>query len=153
MTLEEAELVQALEEYFSKMIKNRKKIIDYVIQEFSKVYQAKDQNINYHRELMGKLEKLKKTRQKYMDMYTDDLISRQELNQKMSDLKSQLETLENELKLVEYNLNKGDQLKDILSSTFKSIEDITAVRDMSNEQLKQIIQKIEVDHEGRLCID
>ena len=152
VTLEEAELVQALEEYFSKMIKNRKKIIDYVIQEFSKVYQAKDQNINYHRELMGKLEKLKKTRQKYMDMYTDDLISRQELNQKMSDLKSQLETLENELKLVEYNLNKGDQLKDILSSTFKSIEDITAVRDMSNEQLKQIIQKIEVDHEGNVDI-
>ena len=152
VTLGEEELVQALENYFSDILTYRKKIIDYVIKEFLKLYRAKDENVNIQRNLLDKMVKLKKTRQKYMDMYTDDLISRQELNQKMGDLKSQLEVLENELKLVEYNLNQGDQLKDILSRTFKSIEDITAVHDMSNEQLKQIIQKIEVDHEGNVDI-
>ena len=36
--------------------------------------------------------------------------------------------------------------------TFKRIEDIVSVRDMTNEQLKQIVQKIEVDKEGNVDI-
>ena len=87
-----------------------------------------------------------------MDMYTDDLISRQELNEKIGGMKSEMERLENELKLVQYNLDKGDQLEDIIKKTFQSIEDITSVRDMTNEQLKKIIQKIEVDKEGNVDI-
>ena len=87
-----------------------------------------------------------------MDMYTDDLISRQELNEKIGSMKSEMERLENELKLVQYNLDKGDQLEDIIKKTFQSIEDITAVRDMTNEQLKKIIQKIEVDKDGNVDI-
>ena len=101
---------------------------------------------------MTELAKLKKTREKYMDMYTDDLISREELNEKIGGMKKKIEKLENELKLVEYNLNKGDQLEEIVQHTFKNIEGITSVADMTNEQLKQIIQKIEVDKEGNVDI-
>ena len=88
----------------------------------------------------------------YADMYTDDLISRQELNEKIGGMKSEMERLENELKLVQYNLDKGDQLEYIIKKTFQSIEDITSVRDITNEQLKKIIQKIEVDKEGNVDI-
>ena len=67
-------------------------------------------------------------------------------------MKSEMERLENELKLVQYNLDKGDQLEDIIKKTFQSIEDITSVRDMTNEQLKKIIQKIEVDKDANVDI-
>lgn len=87
-----------------------------------------------------------------MDMYTDDLITREELNEKIGGMKQQIEKLENDLKLVEYNLNKGDQLEEIIQRTFKNINSITSVRDMNNEQLKQIIQKIEVDKDGNVDI-
>ena len=40
----------------------------------------------------------------------------------------------------------------ILGNTFKAVEDITDVHQMTNEQLKQIIQKIEVDKEGNVDI-
>ena len=56
------------------------------------------------------------------------------------------------MKLVEHNLDKGSQLENIIQKTFKNMEDITSVRDMTNEQLKQIIQKIEVDKEGNIDI-
>ena len=87
-----------------------------------------------------------------MDMYTDDLITREELNEKIGGMKQQIEKLENDLKLIEYNLNKGDQLEEIIQRTFKNINSITSVRDMNNEQLKQIIQKIEVDKDGNVDI-
>ena len=152
VTVDEDELIRALEEYFAGLLKAKKNIISYVVKEFTKIYKAKDDNENYEKGLNDQLAKLKKTRQKYMDMYTDDLISRQELNEKIGGMKSEMERLENELKLVQYNLDKGGQLEDIIKKTFQSIEDITSVRDMTNEQLKKIIQKIEVDKEGNVDI-
>ena len=58
----------------------------------------------------------------------------------------------NELKMVSYHLTKGEQLEAILNNTFKTIEDITDVRQMTNVQLKKLIQKIEVDKEGNVDI-
>ena len=53
-----------------------------MIKEFQRVYKAKDENIEYEKQLNAELNKLRKSREKYMDMYTDDLISREELNEK-----------------------------------------------------------------------
>lgn len=152
VTADEDELVQALEEYFAGLLKAKKNIIGYVVKEFAKIYKAKNDNENDEKELNSQVAKLRKTRQKYMDMYTDDLISRQELNEKVGGIKSELERLENELKLVRYNLDKGGQLEDVIKKTFQSIEDITSVREMTNEKLKKIIRKIEIDKEGNVDI-
>ena len=54
--------------------------------------------------------------------------------------------------MVSYHLTKGEQLEGVLNNTFKQIEDITDVRQMTNAQLKKIIQKIEVDKEGNVEI-
>ena len=87
-----------------------------------------------------------------MDMYADDLISREELNDKIGGMRKEIERLENELKMVAYHLTKGEQLESVLGRTFKEIEDITDVHQMTNAQLKRIIQKIEVDKDGNVDI-
>ena len=152
ITVDEEDLIQALQEYFAEMLKQKKNVIQNVVREFQRIYKAKDENIEYEKELNQQLAKLQKTRQKFMDMYTDDLISREELNTKIGGMRKEIERLENELKMVSYHLTKGEQLEHILGNTFKSVEDITDVHQMTNEQLKQIIQKIEVDKEGNVDI-
>lgn len=151
-TVDEEELTAVLQEYFVCLLKHKKKVINYVIGEFQRVYKAKDENAAYEKELNTQLSKMQKSRQKYMDMYTDDLISREELNEKIGGMRKEMERLEDELKMVSYHLTKGEQLEGILNSTFKQIEDITDVRDMTNMQLKKLIQKIEVDREGNVDI-
>ena len=123
-----------------------------MVNEFQRVYKAKDENVEYEKELNAELAKLQKTRQKYMDMYTDDLISREELNEKIGGSRQEMERIENELKMVSYHLTKGEQLENILNNTFKEIEDITDVHQMTNQQLKRLIQKIEVDKDGNVDI-
>ena len=54
--------------------------------------------------------------------------------------------------MVSYQINKHDQLESILNKTFKEIEDITDVAQMTNAQLKKIIQRIEVDKDGNVDI-
>ena len=150
--VDEDVLIQVLNDYFAEILKNKKNVICYVTNEFQRVYKAKDENVNYEKELNVQLARLQKTRQKYMDMYTDDLISREELKDKIGGMRKEIERLENELKMVSYNLTKGQQLENILNSTFRRIEDITDVREMNNLQLKRIIQKIEVDKDGNVDI-
>lgn len=152
VTVDEEELIQALQEYFQDVLSKKKKVIDRVIKEFQRVYKAKDENVEYEKELNAELNKLRKSREKYMDMYTDDLISREELNEKIGGMRKEIERLENELKMVSYHLTKGEQLEAILNSTFKQMEDITDVHEMTNAQLKRLIQKIEVDKDGNVDI-
>ncbi len=75
------------------------------------MYKAKDENAEYEKELNLQIARLQRMRQKYMDMYTDDLISREELNDKLGGTRQELDRLENELKMVSSNLTKGDQFK------------------------------------------
>lgn len=152
VTVDEEELIQALQEYFQEILSKKKKVINYVIKEFQRVYKAKDENIEYEKQLNAELNKLRKSREKYMDMYTDDLISREELNEKIGGMRKEIERLENELKMVSYHLTKGEQLEAILNSTFKQLEDITDVHEMTNAQLKRLINKIEVDKDGNVDI-
>ena len=152
ITVDEEELIQVLQEYFQDVLSKKKKVIDHVIKEFQRVYKAKDENVEYEKELTAELNRLRKAREKYMDMYTDDLISREELNEKIGGMRKEIDRLENELKMVSYNLTKGEQLEAILSSTFKEMEDITDVHEMTNTQLKRLINKIEVDKDGNVDI-
>lgn len=152
VTVDEEELIRALQEYFQEILSKKKKVINYVIKEFQRVYKAKDENIEYEKQLNTELNKLRKSHEKYMDMYTDDLISREELNEKIGGMRKKIERLENELKMVSYHLTKGEQLEAILNSTFKQLEDITDVQEMTNAQLKRLINKIEVDKDGNVDI-
>ena len=152
ITVDEEELIQVLQEYFQEVLSKKKRVIEHVTKEFQRVYKAKDENVEYEKELNAELNKLRKSREKYMDMYTDDLISREELNERIGGMRKEIERLENELKMVSYHLTKGEQLEAVLNSTFKQMEDITDVHEMTNTQLKRLIQKIEVDKDGNVDI-
>lgn len=152
ITVDEDELIAVLEAYFADVVKAKKNIIRYVVNEFNRTYKAKSENVEYEKELRDKLSKLERTRQKYMDMYTDDLISRDELNAKIGGMRKEMERLENELHMVELNIDKGDQLEELIQSTFSTIESINDVRSMTNAQLKKIIKKILVDKDGNVDI-
>ena len=152
VTVDEDELINVLQEYFSSLLKEKKNVIRYVVSEFQRIYKAKDENLEYEKELTVQLSKAQKIRQKYMDMYADDLISREELNEKIGGMRKDIERIENELKMVSYHLTKSDQLESILKNTFKAIEDISDVRQMTNTQLKKLVQKIEVDKDGNVDI-
>ncbi len=152
VAVDEEELYDVLQEYFTQVLSQKKNVIDRVVRQFNKIYQPQDDNKAKEKELKARLTKIRERREKWMDMYADDLISRQELNKKVSGMRQEIEKLENELQLLEYNLSKGDQLESILRRTFQTMEDVTDVREMTNAQLKQVIQKIEVDAQGNVDI-
>lgn len=152
VTVDENELIEVLQDYFEEIISHKKQVIRFIVGEFERLYKSQDDNAGYEKELMQRISKLKRSREKYMNMYTDDLISREELNEHIGKSRQELERLEKELRAVKHNLTKGEQLERILNNTFKDIESITDVRSMTNAQLKRIIKEITVDHDGNVEI-
>ncbi len=150
VSIDENELIEVIEQYFANILKSKKNVTEYVVNEFRKVYRAKDENVAYEKELRTAIEKLKRNRQKYMDMYTDDLITREELNAKIGGDKQEMDRLQEELEMVEQHLIKGDRLQMILADTFKDIEDISNLRAITNAQLRRVIDRIEVDRNGNV---
>lgn len=150
--IDEQELLDAIKEYFEGILQSKEGVMKNILQEFNRIYHTKDDNAEYEQELNGQLAKATKSRRKYMDMYEDELITREELREKVSALNIEIEKCENELKLVKYNLNKGDQLESVLQSTFKDLESILSMEHLTNTQLKRIIDKIVVDEHGKIDV-
>lgn len=60
VTIDEEELIEVLQEYFAEVLKQKKKVINYVVNEFQRVYKAQDENVEYEKELNTQLTKLQK---------------------------------------------------------------------------------------------
>ena len=150
--VDEEELIEVLREYFAGLLRADNPDAGYVVRQFQKVCRARDESADYEKDLAAQLAKLQKTRRKYMDMYADDLISREELNAKTGGLRREVQRLENELKMISCRLSGGERLESVLRGAFKEIEDFTDVRQLTNAQLKRVIQKIEVDKDGNVDV-
>ena len=70
----------------------------------------------------------------------------------MNSLNAELEQLKKEQALYEESSVKRKELEAILMQTFDNIEAISDIRRMSNVQIKQIIDRIEVDKDGNVDI-
>jgi hypothetical protein len=70
----------------------------------------------------------------------------------MTDFNNQIERVKSDLMLVQYNMNKGDMLENILDDAFGNIESVTSIESMTNAQLKRIIDRIVVGVDGKVDI-
>lgn len=151
-SIDEKVLVDRLNNYFRSYIKNKDKIIGHVVDEFHKQYKEEDENLRQEKELTAEYEKLKVFREKYMQMFASEMITKEEYQNFVGDSKQQMERIAGELKLVRNRISKTGELKSILERTFKTIEDIIDTGEMSNGQLRKIIERIEIDHDGNVDI-
>lgn len=151
VAIDEGELIAALEEYFACVLSQKKNTITHIVNEFTSRYKS-SKNIARKKELTEALQKTESRRQKYLDMYADDLITREELNIKISNSKKEAEEIKQELSLVTGQALSEEKLKTILHCTFSDIKSFINLENATNEALKRIIEKIEVDKDGNVEI-
>ena len=134
------------------MLREKDVVIQSIVEKFKKRYHSRGDNMRQEKDLRAQLAKHQKTRQKYLDMYAEELVTKEELRQKLDAIKKCTEQLEGELKLVTNNLTRADVLDSLLHQTFRTLEDVTDVRQMTNAQLRRIVDKITVDKDGNVDI-
>lgn len=150
--IDEDELLTAIREYFSGLLSDKPRVIERIIAEFNRQYKAKDDNQVSEKELNAQLGKLRKTKEKYMEMYTAEVITLPELQEKSHELNADIDRLNHELKMTQNNITKSDLLQNILVETFKDISNILTNAQIGNALLSRIIERIEVDEHQNVDI-
>lgn len=131
---------------------NKPNNIKKIIHEFNKQYKEKSENEITEKTLLSKLQKLKRSKQKYMDMYDNDIISILELRTKTKSINESILDLNEKIKLLRLNIKKSDLLKNNLGETFRDIESLLSKKDITNNLLSRVIQKITVDENGKVDV-
>ena len=85
-------------------------------------------------------------------MYDNEIISMGDLKEKTASLNAEIKHLEEKLKMARYGITQGDKLQTGLVDTFKTIGDILNSAEITNEMLKQVIDRIEVSPAGQVDI-
>lgn len=150
--IDEGELLASIKQYLTELIEDKQKVIKKIVSDFNKNYAPMHQNLKTEKEITKEIEKLKKSRQKYIDMYENEVISMGDLKEKTASINAEIKHLEEKLKMARYGITQGDKLQTGLADTFKTIGDILNSAEITNEMLKQVIDRIEVSPAGQVDI-
>ncbi len=150
--IDETDLLNSIKKYLASLIEDKQKVIKKIIKDFNKNYEPIHQNLKSSKEIKKEIERLKKSRQKYLDMYESEVISMEDLKSKTEGVNREIKRLEEKLKMVTFGITQADRLEYGLTDTFKTIGDILKTAEITNEMLKRVIDRIEVAEDGHINI-
>lgn len=148
--IDEEELLNAIKVYLKSIIKNKKSFMKAVEKEFEKITKLRENNERSEVSLLKEIEKVTSKKQKYMEMFQNEVINIKELKQYTNPLNEDIARLERELKLITSEIKEKDVLEKELSKTIKTVDDILNNQTITNAMLKTIIDVIEVDSDSNV---
>ena len=148
--IDEEELLNAIKEYLKSIIKNKKNFMKAVEKEFEKITKLRESNERSEESLLKEIEKITIRKQKYMEMYQNEIINIKELKKDTDPLNEDIARLERELKLITSEIKEKDVLEKELTKTIKTVDDILNNQTITNAMLKTIIDVIEVDSDSNV---
>lgn len=148
--IDEEELLNAIKIYLQSIIKNKKDFMKAVEKEFEKITKLRENNERSEDSLLKEIEKVTVKKQKYMEMFQNEIINIQELKKYTNPLNEDIARLERELKLITSEIKEKDVLEKELNKTIKTVDDILNNQTITNAMLKTIIDVIEVDSDSNV---
>ena len=151
VTVDEEELIEKLDAYFLSLAKNRSHVEQFLRRKLREMRRSEGREAE-QAEMQARKNKLEKQRKKYLDLYADDLITRQELEQKLSGSREEMSHLEDELERLRSADLADEDIERVVRRIVENLKDFVSVRKLNNAQLKQLIEKIEVDEDGTVDV-
>lgn len=148
--IDEEELLNAIKEYLKSIISNKKNFMKAVEKEFQKITKLRENNERSEDSLLKEIEKVTVKKQKYMEMFQNEVINIQELKKYTNPLNEDIARLERELKLITSEIKEKDVLEKELTKTINTVDDILNNKTITNAMLKTIIDVIEVDNDSNV---
>lgn len=148
--IDEEELLNAIKIYLKSIIKNKKDFMKAVEKEFEKITKLRENNERSEESLLKEIEKVTVKKQKYMEMFQNEIINIQELKKYTNPLNEDIARLERELKLITSEIKEKDVLEKELNKTIKTVDDILNNQTITNAMLKTIIDVIKVDSDSNV---
>jgi len=148
INIDENELLDAIKEYFAETLKSQHNITEYIKSEYKKKNNFSTSILS---EKKKELTKLKRMKQKYIDMFKNDVINIKELKENTSQISDSIR----EMEILISNMEKENSMPSLdteIKDTFSIINELVNGEEITNELLKSLIDLIEVDIDGNVDV-
>jgi len=152
VALDEEALIDGLDEYFFSLLADRARVEQILRMEFKELRRKQPGQNDGQTMIERRLIKLEKQRKAYLELYADELISRQELQQKLECSNAELAELRKEQQKMAV-LGRGEAAtEEMIKRMMADLREFVSVRRLNNAQLKQLVSKMEVGEDGAVDV-
>ena len=162
--IDEEELLLAITEYFKCCLQHNTNWYQTLIKEIKNYISQNVCDSHSQQNLLSQIKKLNKEKEKYIDMYTNDIISLEELKEKNNCIHNSIEYYQKKLDGIILNGNCDfESIKNIVfpDSTYNTGENsgnrleflnIIKPEMFNNNMIKRVMERIEANPDGRIDI-
>lgn len=150
--IDESKILEEIRNYFIGIATDKPNMIKNIINRFNRKYKNEEENLITKKDLNLQINKIRKTKQKYIDMFDNDIINITELKNKTASLNTELKDLEEKLKFAKFNIPKSNLVQNRLPMAFENFESILETGKFTNKLLAGIIESITVNESGKIDV-
>lgn len=151
VTITEGDLLEEIRSYLTTMIQGKDQFIQSILAELEKSREKPKKTIG-KAELQKKIKQLLAKKEKYQEMYAADVMTMAELKEKTSYINKEVEELTEQLEQTNISDNIKKTSIDQIRIYTEEIEDFLSLENVTNGDLRKIINRIVVNRDGEVKI-
>lgn len=151
IVLEEGELKDHIYQILSDIMGDEGKFASTRMEKYE-TFHADKRNDYDVKALTSQKEKLEYQKERYQELFANDIISLAEVKQKIAKTNEQIETILKQISQGVVDEAKSEDAKKSISKSLRNINEFLALENATNVDLRKIISKIEVNRNGELKI-
>lgn len=152
IVLDEPDLVRELKQYFSALIADKEAFIAGVLESFQQKIPKMDDPEKSKQTLEAKRKKLLSRKERYRELYANDLIALPELKAKLSDIDEELKTVDADLERISDSSGIHSNTKQLICHYTDAILRFLELDSITNQDMRRVLDHISVNRDGNVRI-
>lgn len=152
VVLNEPDLIQELKQYFTSLISDKESFIASVLASLERKIPKTDNPAQTKRDIEQKQKKLLSKKERYQEMYANDLITLSELKAKLSIILEELKTVDMDLVQIEQSARILNNAEQVIRRYTEEILRFLELDTVTNADMRRVIDHISVNRDGNVRI-
>ena len=152
ISLNESDLIRELREYFSSLIQDRETFISSVLSGLEDRLPKAENPEHTRRDIENKRKKLLAKKERYQEMYANDLLTISELKGKLTQIMDELKDLDVDLEQIEQSAMIRNNAEQVARRYTEEIHRFLELDTITNADMRRVIDHISVNRDGNVRI-
>ena len=149
--LDEKELLEQIKQYFSSLIGDQEAFVSRVLSGLDKQLPGDDPEQS-RRDIEAKQKRLLQKRSRYQEMYANDLISLEELKEKLAGVTEELRAVDLDLEQIARAAQLRSNVEEITCYYRREIQRFLELETVTNVDMRRLIDHITVSRDGHVHV-
>lgn len=152
VVLNEPDLIRELKQYFTSLISDKESFIASVLASLERKIPKTDNPAQTKQDIEQKQKKLLSKKERYQEMYANDLITLSELKAKLSIILEELKTVDMDLVQIEQSARILNNAEQVIRRYTEDILRFLELDTVTNADMRRVIDHISVNRDGNVRI-